>query len=1360
MNRLFIVFFLSFAIQPICSKPHWWDYVPFGSDGSQTQVVGITSTPVEVKSHYEAYVNFENTTQVLVRNATSNESRALNAEDAAEAGGNNGTSSEPKAEMVETTTNKSKEVMNTTNSTPTTTASAHKSTAYVDSRENTSFADSSSRTIDILGTNSSTPQSTSYTDSHDDYSDENRDVSGEVKDFDTNIYNNSEDIAENLSLDGSKSESVFENRDTGDGTCNFWFFLVIAVTLFDGLFSNAPNIDYSHNMRVLKLPKSIKPGTIIYRLKGSDPDAEPLNFGIKGAVGRKLLDIVSVSFNEADVYLKSSLEETEYTVTIYVSDGKESTEVESTILVTQPTEPIKSAFIDLKPLFTISENAKSNETVGVIAVRERENSNLAVIFEMKVLQKRLSDLSETSHFVTFQNADKFSIRYIFGPKGTSTAVISLLKPLDYEKQKLYFVTVVAINGWTNESVDTRNIMTEKIVIAVEDVEDTPPRFETLPSVIKLTQENEAGNVVATVRAEDGDYGIQRPVEYQISKSAHSSIFAINRTTGEIHLTKSFDEIKSEVGVDNPFLVTIKAKEVSEKNDDENEDETLTTTTADLTVVLLSTVNNLPKFASEKLIAFIDENSPIGTAVKWKRDFVPRVTDLDSGINGSIILNSDTGLLKLESIKGIDRENVSEYTLNVEVRDDNGAGNQNVTTVKVKVLDSNDNEPKFLQSKYFSVLNEQGTDFIQRLIVKAIDKDEPGTANSNVTYEIIAGNIADKFSINAFTGEISIKHSEIERIDSEKIVSDNSAENLAQLIRLSVRAHDSGIPYRSSTTEVYIFNQNFVNRTVRFLLNGSERSLNQKWQEIERLLNSVTGAKVHVYSIHSPANEKAANPPSHSVVDAWVIYPVDSVADLRKVPLTSGKESVTTESNVQIASVHKSEYDVVFWVLVALIIITICFIILLLIILCIYCRTPKSKREKIIEIHKNGNFNVHESQSKAHMNGAIAHKASKADKRFGSKQERGRLSKNSVEVEDEVGDDSSYSPDLIRYAEGPSKTRRWKMSKRRVGPELLTQDTDDVEAGYFDNDYYMTNRNIPRKERSSFRDSHSNTGTFIMNQAEGSNRKTHLGVRQSDNSKKTEIMYIRSPVHSSYNENVRSVSENDMRFDDEETLFESEGSSFPRKKSEVNPEQHRRQVSFSDVKEAAPDSVSQKSLKFRSRRSVSQITLAGTVPEENEAAIVMSNKSSPSIHTSVKSRLSMNNVLPGSVESEESHSKTEPRVQTEVSETEKDVLKKGEIVGEVDKSRDVQSSAMEQKESVKETQTSEESEEKDKEKENTGENESLEKSDSDSGIGRSQIKKDLQLKNMDLMAKKSIFTIVYDTMRTDRIRSPESCPPSP
>lgn len=92
-----------------------------------------------------------------------------------------------------------------------------------------------------------------------------------------------------------------------------WLMMTLVVPMVSG---NAPNIDYSHNMRILKLPKSLNPGTQIYRLKGSHPDAKALTFGVREAFARRLLEIKSAGFRTADVYLRAPLVVSSYFRTI------------------------------------------------------------------------------------------------------------------------------------------------------------------------------------------------------------------------------------------------------------------------------------------------------------------------------------------------------------------------------------------------------------------------------------------------------------------------------------------------------------------------------------------------------------------------------------------------------------------------------------------------------------------------------------------------------------------------------------------------------------------------------------------------------------------------------------------------------------------------------------------------------------------------------------------------------------------------------------------------------------------------------------------------------------------------------------
>lgn len=297
----------------------------------------------------------------------------------------------------------------------------------------------------------------------------------------------------------------------------------------------APTIDYSHNMRVLKLPKSTQPGELIYRLKGSDGDAHAqLLFGVSGIQGRALIDVVAApkSWNEADVYLRSALDESVYNLTIYVTDGNKTTQVESTILVVEdepvgePARAHLSPFVRPKHVFSVPENANPGDTIGTINVLDSPKSDLPVRFELRG-----------------QGAEHFGIKYVFGPRGQSKGELVLAQRVDYERQNLFSLKVLALNAWTDIRYDTRNVATLDIAVTLQDVQDTAPVFRSVPLSVRLATSMQPGDLVAKVEAEDGDYADQRAVTYALdAASPLASYFDIGKLSGEIKLKRPASEL--------------------------------------------------------------------------------------------------------------------------------------------------------------------------------------------------------------------------------------------------------------------------------------------------------------------------------------------------------------------------------------------------------------------------------------------------------------------------------------------------------------------------------------------------------------------------------------------------------------------------------------------------------------------------------------------------------------------------------------------------------------------------------------------------------------------------------------------------
>ncbi|GBN40942.1 Cadherin-86C [Araneus ventricosus] len=228
--------------------------------------------------------------------------------------------------------------------------------------------------------------------------------------------------------------------------------------------------------------------------------------------------------------------------------------------------------------------------------------------------------------------------------------------------------------------------------------------------------------------------------------------------------------------------------------------------------------------------------------------VVRYTAVNGPIAGNLRLDPVSGELTLLSGEGLDRERIPEYTLTVEARDDQGKGNRNMAEVHVILADANDNAPLFLQPRYDAVLNPDMRNFYEPLRVQAYDADGPGP-NSDITYEIVNGNYQEKFLIDPQTGELSLQ--------APLVPNPETQDHGLPVITLTVRAHDQGVPVRFATVKVQVHNQEYLNRSISFIIPLSVKKASERRQELERGFSALTGAHVNLHSIafHNSSTEK-------------------------------------------------------------------------------------------------------------------------------------------------------------------------------------------------------------------------------------------------------------------------------------------------------------------------------------------------------------------------------------------------------------------------------------------------------------------------------------------------------------------------
>nr|CAG4640600.1 EOG090X0007 [Eulimnadia texana] len=215
------------------------------------------------------------------------------------------------------------------------------------------------------------------------------------------------------------------------------------------------------------------------------------------------------------------------------------------------------------------------------------------------------------------------------------------------------------------------------------------------------------------------------------------------------------------------------------------------------VILVNDVNDHePIFEKSEYSAVLSELVPIGSYVAGIT-----ATDEDTGINSNInyaitygndhqwfVIDSASGLITTQ--KKLDRELKDTVELNITARDGGPNPRTAVTTIKITILDENDEKPQFLNSIINVSLSENTPPNTMVGLLTAVDHDQ-GT-NGSVTYMFDAEmdqRYPGIFAIDASTGSITTRT----KLDREVMPE----------YEIRVVARDQGSPPLSSTATVYL-----------------------------------------------------------------------------------------------------------------------------------------------------------------------------------------------------------------------------------------------------------------------------------------------------------------------------------------------------------------------------------------------------------------------------------------------------------------------------------------------------------------------------------------------------------------------------
>ncbi|XP_051552991.1 cadherin-6-like [Myxocyprinus asiaticus] len=141
---------------------------------------------------------------------------------------------------------------------------------------------------------------------------------------------------------------------------------------------------------------------------------------------------------------------------------------------------------------------------------------------------------------TVVGGDGLDVFEIITDRNNQEGILTVKKPLDYEKKKSYTLQIQVQNTHPDPhflSLDAKDMATVRV--SVEDV-DEPPQFEKFSYILEVKEDAAVGTVIGSVSAVDPD--IRRsPVKYTIDRHTDvDRIFFVYAGNGSIYLQRPLD----------------------------------------------------------------------------------------------------------------------------------------------------------------------------------------------------------------------------------------------------------------------------------------------------------------------------------------------------------------------------------------------------------------------------------------------------------------------------------------------------------------------------------------------------------------------------------------------------------------------------------------------------------------------------------------------------------------------------------------------------------------------------------------------------------------------------------------------------
>ncbi|XP_051936017.1 protocadherin alpha-7-like isoform X5 [Hippocampus zosterae] len=369
-----------------------------------------------------------------------------------------------------------------------------------------------------------------------------------------------------------------------------------------------------------------------------------------------------------------------------------------------------------------------------------------------------------------------------------TGVVTVAGPIDFEECNKYEIDIQA----SDKAVAT--LSTDKsVIIHIVDINDNAPDIDVTSFSNALPEDAKPGTTVALISVKDLDSGLNGKVmchtspdvPFMLSPSLQKNMYSL--------VTKQLLDREQQAH----FSVKILARDAGDPS--LSSDKTIQITVSDVN-------DNSPEFSRNTYIFYINENNTPGNSI-----LSVTAHDYDEGSNAVIEyhrlrnrgtdhlfssflnVNRETG--EVSALKSFDFETVKSFHFHVVATDGGSPPLSSNVTVKVFILDQNDNAPVILYP-VSSNGSAEGVEEIPRnfkvgdLVTKVRAYDADIGYNGWLLFSLQQVSDHSLFSLDRYTGQIRTLRSFTETDEAEHrlliLVKDNGNVSLSATATLTVK----------------------------------------------------------------------------------------------------------------------------------------------------------------------------------------------------------------------------------------------------------------------------------------------------------------------------------------------------------------------------------------------------------------------------------------------------------------------------------------------------------------------------------------------------------------------------------------------